>query len=77
MLDLSMMKKMAAESKTKGKKLNPHMTCVVNSCQGKVAGVCSWMVASRNYFNLAKVNTVLCMFTAALSLRQRVDDWIV
>ena len=28
-------------------------------------------------FNLPKVNTVPCMFTAALSLRQREHDWIV
>ena len=28
-------------------------------------------------FNLAKVNTVPCMFTAAFSLGQQVDDWIV
>ena len=31
----------------------------------------------RNLFNLAKVNTVPCMFTATLSLSQQVDDWIV
>ena len=27
--------------------------------------------------NLAKVNTVPCMFTATFSLGQQVDDWIV
>ena len=35
-LDSSVMKKTVAESKTKGKKRNPHATCMVNSCQGKV-----------------------------------------
>ena len=34
-LDLSMMKKMATESKAKGRKLNPYATCMANSCQGK------------------------------------------
>ena len=38
-LDSSVMKKTDAESKTRGRKLNPHVTCVVDSCQGKVAGV--------------------------------------
>ena len=35
-LDSSMMKKTAAVSNSKGKKLYPSMTCVVNSCQGKL-----------------------------------------
>ena len=38
-LDSSVMKKTVAELKTKGKKLNPHMTCTVNSCQEKLTGV--------------------------------------
>ena len=39
MLDSSMIKKTAAQLKTKGKKLDPHATCVVTSCQEKDAGV--------------------------------------
>ena len=35
-LDSSIIKKMATESKTKGKKLDPHVTCIVNSCQRKI-----------------------------------------
>ena len=35
----SMMKKMAADFKTKGKNLDLHVTCLVSSCQGKDAGV--------------------------------------
>ena len=35
-LDSSVMKKTAAESMTKGKKLNPHMTYMVHSCQRNV-----------------------------------------
>ena len=34
-----MMKKMAADFYTKIKKLDPHMACLVNSCQEKVAEV--------------------------------------
>ena len=37
-LDSTMIKKTAAESKTKGRKQNPHATCKVR-CQGKVTGV--------------------------------------
>ena len=35
----SVMKKTAADSKTNGKKPDPHATYMVNSCQGKAAGV--------------------------------------
>ena len=38
-LESSMMKKMATDSKAKGKKWDLHMACLVNSCQGKNAGV--------------------------------------
>ena len=60
------------------------MTCVINYCQGKVAGVLFRLnysihqhalaldviqvLDSRNYFfNLAKANTVPCIFTATHS----------
>ena len=39
MLNSSITKKKSAESKTKGKKMNPHATCVVDICQRKVTGV--------------------------------------
>ena len=35
-LGSSMMKKTAAELKNKGKKINPHTNCVVNSCQERL-----------------------------------------
>ena len=38
-LHLSVMKKTAADLKSKGKKQYTHATRVINSCQGKVAGV--------------------------------------
>ena len=87
-----MMKKMAVDSKTKGKKpVYPHTTYVVNCCQRKVAGVVFWLNWSiyhsltldvvqvlivRTSLNLAKDNTVPCMCTVTLSLGQRVDDWL-
>ena len=40
-LDSSLMKKTAAESKTKGKKLNPQATCAVKSCLGNITTVYS------------------------------------
>ena len=38
-LDSSLMKKMAADLKAKGKNMDLHTACLVNSCQGKDAGV--------------------------------------
>ena len=70
------MMKTAAVFNYKGKKLHTHSTCVVNRCQRKAAeilfrstkcsGIGSVMVGA--IFNLAKVDTVRCMFTATLSL---------
>ena len=82
MLDSSMIKKTAAESKTKGMKLNPHATSKVNGCQEMVTGVLfglntqfinmlwHWIQFLKvgTNLNCAKVNTVPCMFTAPLSL---------
>ena len=38
-LHLSIMKNTATDSKAKGNKHGLHATCLVNSCQGKDAGV--------------------------------------
>ena len=86
-LDSLLMKKMAADSKAKGKKMYTHTTCV-EGCKSFIltellnsancCGIgCDSSSDGRNYFNLAKVNTVHCMFTATLSLLQCVDNWIV
>ena len=60
-LDSSRVKKTAADSKAKGKKPDLHAACLVNSCQGKDAGVTTQFINtlaldviqvldSRNYF---------------------------
>ena len=50
-----------------------HVAYFVNSCQGKDDGVLfrlNKFLIIGTIFNLAKVNTVPCMFTAILSLSQ-------
>ena len=81
-LDLSMMKKSLPIQRSKESNIGLHVACLVNSCQGKDAGVLFRLLNSSTHwhwmgykflivgtvFNLAKVNTVPCMCAATLSL---------
>ena len=67
-LDLSMMKKTAADSKVKGKK-HGSTCCLLGYSTKLLNSSTHWQVLdSRTIFNLAKVSTVPCICAAAFSL---------